>query len=79
MSAGTLRAVSVGMTTNTRYEPLPTDFNLRLDAIALMLETLDRKGDAEVMLSPDARRLLTQAAILLRREVDALRERSSKS
>lgn len=43
----------------------------RLDAIARMLESLDRRGDAEVKLSPDARRLLTQAIILLRREADA--------
>ncbi len=42
----------------------------RLDAIARMLEELDRKGDAEVKLSPDARRLLTQATILTRREAD---------
>lgn len=47
------------------------DMDSRLDAIARMLEALDRKGDAEVKLSPDARRLLTQATILLRREADA--------
>lgn len=44
----------------------------RLDAIARMLEALDRKGDAEALLSRDSRRLLTHACILLRREVDAL-------
>ena len=45
--------------------------DIRLDGIARMLEALDSKGDAEVKLSPDARRLLTQATILLRREADA--------
>lgn len=44
--------------------------DLRLDAIAQMLEALDRKGDAECKLSPDARRLLTQATILIRHEAD---------
>lgn len=55
---------------------IPT-LTARLDAIAEMLETLDRRGDAEVQLSPDARRLLTQATILLRAEVGSLTRRSN--
>ena len=52
-----------------------------IDRIAEILETLDRLGDADVKLSPDARRLLgdarrlsVQAAIIARRretETDA--------
>jgi hypothetical protein len=38
----------------------------KVDAAVEMLEAIERKGDAEVKISADARRLLTQAIVILK-------------